>query len=93
MFDLSKLDEKSTKSFVDLALTGLTIIARLIGGATAAQAVGIFAAIKAVTDALVGVLEGKVSSERVREDFAKLAADLESNDQRADEALKAKFPK
>ena len=91
-FDLEKFNSEDAADFIDVALEGLSAIARLVGGPVGNISEEILATIKSIVAAIFGGYEGTVTFEAVRAELAKFQASLETNDKAADAALDSKFP-
>jgi len=89
-FDLPK-DTDDALRLARLSLDALSVISSLVGGATSQSAASVITIIKVIIAALEDGFEGKVTVEEVERHLQQLKANLMTNDQAADAALKKKF--
>jgi len=89
-FDLPK-DSDDALRLAKLGLDALQTISMLVGGATAQSAASIITIVKVILSAVEEGFEGKVTVEEVEKHLQQLKANLVTNDQAADAALKDKF--
>lgn len=90
-FDLSKLEPKHAKEFAELAMKGLELIAGYTGSATAEHAADILTVIGLIIDQLGEAYHGRVTHERVMDEFSKLQKGADAHYAAAKKALEKKF--
>jgi hypothetical protein len=89
-----KLPDNREEAFdmAEMALEGLNAIALAASGANPGTAAGVLTVVNVILATIQEGFVKKITPERVREELAKLTANMAQNDATADTAVDDKFP-